>query len=292
MNIKAFIDRLIPDSIALKRKYKNAMGKKLNLKHPKSFNEKIQWLKLFDRKEQYVQLVDKYEVKNIVSKWIGEEYIIPTLGIYNHFCDINFSNLPEKFVLKCTHDSGSVKVCLNKNTTDFSEWEKWFEWHLKTNFSYKFREWVYKDIKPRIIAEEYIDSLDKKGVVDYKFFCFNGTPELLYISIGLDNHTTAKISFYDMQGNEMLFHRSDYNQYNDAVFPNNFSKMKEIAKTIAKKIDNPFVRIDLYSLENKVYFSEITFYPNAGFIPFFPPEWDNTLGDLIKLPCDKIIKTE
>lgn len=263
------------------------MGKKLDINHPKSFNEKIQWLKLYDRNIEYPSYVDKYEAKKVVSSWIGNDYLIPTLGVWEKYEEINFDDLPDSFVLKCTHDSGSVKICKNKEDIDHQEWKKWFESHLSYNFYYRFREWVYKTIKPKIIAEPYMDSLADKGLIDYKFFCFNGSPEFLYISTGLENHSTAKISFYDMQGNEMPFYRSDYNQFHNAVFPDNFSEMKNIAEIIAKNVGSPFVRVDLYSVENKVYFSEITFYPNAGYIPFTPPEYDLLLGEKIILPYEE-----
>lgn len=287
MNYKKQLVKVLPSSYVLKRRYFQRLGKKLNLKHPKTFNEKIQWLKLHDRKKEYPLYVDKYEVKKLISKWFGNKYIIPTIGVWNNYNQIDFDLLPEKFVLKCTHDSGSVKICKNKDLIDHQEWKKWFEEHLAVNWYDYCREWVYKTVKPRIIAEQYMDSLGDNGIIDYKFFCFNGNPELLYISIGLEDHSTAKISFYDMNGNEMPFYRSDYNQFHNAVFPENFSEMKSIAEIIAKNVNSPFVRVDLYSVENKVYFSEITFYPNAGYIPFTPPEYDLILGEKIILPYEE-----
>lgn len=284
---KLILKTITPQSVLLKKKYYQRMGTTLNLKNPKTFNEKIQWLKLHDKNPEYSLYVDKYEAKRIVAKWIGEEYIIPTLGIWDNYKQIDFNKLPEKFVLKCTHDSESVKICKTKTSINHAEWEKWFEDHLTTNFNEYWGEWVYKKVKHRIIAEKYLDSLDDEGVIDYKFFCFGGKPEFLYVSVGLEDHSTAKISFYDMRGNEMPFYRKDFNRFHDVVLPKNFNEMKRIAETIAKKVGNPFVRVDLYSIKNNIYFSEITFYPNAGYIPFEPPEWDLKLGSKISLPCDK-----
>ena len=276
MGVKRIVKKLIPNSILEKRSNK-----------PRTFSQKISWLKQYDRNPVYSQYADKYEAKRIVADWIGKQYIIPTLGIYDNYKQIDFSKLPEQFVLKCTHDSGSVKICKEKNSINHDCWEKWFNDHLKINYFDKWGEWAYKNVKPRIIAEKYMNELDKQELIDYKFFCFNGKPEFIYVSIGLQDHTTAKISFYDMQGNEMPFYRKDYNRYRDVIFPNNFPEMKRIAEIIANNVGSPFVRVDLYSVEDKTYFSEITFYPNGGYIPFEPPKWDKKLGKLISLQSDK-----
>lgn len=416
------------DEQYIRRLYKINMGKELNLDPPVTFNEKIQWLKLHDRKPIYTTMVDKYEAKKYVADIIGEEYIIPTLGVWDHFEDIDFDSLPDQFVLKCTHDSGGLVICRDKSKLDKNAAKKKIEKSLKKNFYYTGREWPYKNVKPRIIAEQYMEDesthdlrdykifafdgvpkalfiaterssteetkfdffdaefkhlpftnghpnadimpakpetfelmkelagklskgfpelrvdfyevngrtyfgeltfshwsgmvpfnpeewdktfgewiklpeefgggyilvsdgfvlwlhqVENKGLVDYKFFCSNGKPTLLYVSRGLENHPTAEISFYNMDGIEMPFHRSDYNPYHHAILPSNFNEMRELAEKLACAVGCPFVRIDLYSINKHIYFSEITFSPCSGMIPFEPMSADVELGAELQLP--------
>ena len=276
------------DEAFLKNEYRAYMKKELNLENPETYNEKLQWLKIHNRKPEYTTMVDKYESKNYVAGILGEEYIIPTLGVWERFEDINFDELPEQFVLKCTHDSGGLAICTDKAKFDKEKARKKIKRSLKRNFYWSGREWPYKNVKPRIIAEKYMeDGKTESGLTDYKFFCFNGETRMLYVSQGLSNHDTAGISFYDMEGKEMPFHRSDYRQISDYKMPDNFDAMKKIADRLAKEINAPFVRVDLYSVGDKIYFSEISFFPNSGFVPFEPEEWDRKLGDWIKLPFEK-----
>lgn len=276
------------DEEFLKKEYKALLNKELDLENPKTYNEKLQWLKLYDRKPIYTTMVDKYEAKKYVADIIGEEYIIQTYGVWDKFEDIDFDALPEQFVLKCTHDSGGLAICKDKATFDKKKACKRIKKSMKRNFFWSGREWPYKNVKPRIIAEKYMEDAEGKGLKDYKFFCFNNEPKLLYISQGLDNHETASISFYDMNGIEMPFHRSDFKPMEpNYEMPNNFSEMSALAKKIAQSVQSSFVRIDLYSVCGEIYFSEITFYPNSGFVPFEPKEWDRKLGDWIKLPFEK-----
>ncbi|MBR6728834.1 MAG: glycosyl transferase [Clostridia bacterium] len=274
------------DERFLKRKYRLVMGKPLNLKNPKTYNEKLQWLKLYDRKPEYTTMVDKYEVKQYVSSLIGEDYIIPTLGVWDKFEEIGFDALPEQFVLKCTHDSGGLAICRDKAKFDIDKAKKKIELCFKRNYFWSNREWPYKNVKPRIIAERYMeDENEAEGLTDYKFFCFNGEPKLLYVSQGLQNHATAAISFYDLEGNEMPFHRSDYKPIAEKmILPERFDEMLSIVRKLAAEVNNPFVRIDLYSICGKIYFSEITFFPCSGMLPFEPEEWDYTFGSWINLP--------
>ncbi len=280
----------IPDEIYIAVLYRLKTGKRLNLNHPKSYNEKMQWLKLHDRKPFYTMLVDKDAVKAYVSTVLGDEYIIPTIGKWDNADDIDFGVLPNQFVLKCNHDSGSVLICRDKRQFDCELARKKIAKSLKHTGYWYGREWPYKDIKPRIIAEKYMEeNSSNMGLTDYKFFCFHGEPKIIYVSVGLENHRTAQISFYDMNGNEMPFHRSDYRQISESlILPSNFSKMVDIARRLSTAIGNPFVRIDLYSICGKIFFSEITFYPCNGMIPFSPPEWDEIIGKWIKLPFENI----
>lgn len=275
-----------PDDRYLKKKFKLYTEYELDLDNPQTFNEKLQWLKLHDRKPIYTTMVDKYESKGFVSSVIGEEHIIPTLGVWESFENINFTKLPNQFVIKCTHDSGGLVICKDKSKLDIECAKNKIEKSLKTNYYWSGREWPYKDVKPRIIAETYMEQEDGSGLIDYKFFCFNGVPKLLYVSRGMDHHPTAQIGFYDMNGKEMPFHRSDYKPYHGATMPHNFDEMKVIAQKLAEKVGCPFVRIDLYSINGKIYFSEITFSPCSGMIPFEPVSADEELGKLIKLPIE------
>ena len=282
--------KFMSDDEYLKRKYRVIMGKELNLDNPQTFNEKLQWLKLYDRKHIYTTMVDKYEAKKYVGDIIGEEYIIPTLGVWNKFDDINFDELPNQFVLKSTHDSGGLIICKDKLKLDKKQARMIINKSLKRKYFYFHREWPYKNVKPRIIAEAFMeqDSNIKlfnlpRGLMDYKFYCFNGIPKFLYISKGLENHKTANMNFLDLEWNKTEFQRNDYKEF--SVLPKKPSKFEDMIK-ISMKLSQgiPFVRIDLYEINFKVYFSEITFSPCAGMTCFTPEKWDYKLGEMIQLP--------
>ncbi len=444
-NSKLGLYNSMPDEEYLKKMYFLSMGKELNLDNPISFNEKIQWLKLHDRNPLYTTMVDKYEVKKYVAEAIGEKYIIPTIGVWDKFDDIDFERLPNQFVLKCTHDSGGLLICRDKKQFDIKAARRKINKCMKMNFYYTSREWPYKDVKPRIIAEQYMEDnstcdlpdykffafdgivkalfvdtdrqnqneetkfdfydlefkhlpftnvhpnasippekqatfdemvklaeiLSKKipqlrvdfyevngrayfgeltfshwsgmvpfdleewdkifggwirlpdpnlggvilykefaclyihsieelkkndeianssekdytpeGLIDYKFFCFNKKPEFVYISKGMENHATAQMSFFDLDMNKMPFGRNDYKPITKVFIPQNFSDMKKVATSLAELIPSPFVRIDLYSINGDIKFSEITFSPCGGFLPFEPEEYDMKLGKLLNL---------
>ena len=279
--IKRRLERFIPDGIYLRWQYKKVTGKKLNLKNPQTFNEKLQWLKLHDRKPEYTMMVDKFAVKEYVADKIGAEYVIPTLGVWNHFDEIDFDALPNQFVLKCTHDSGSVVICRDKAAFNMAEAREKIENGLKHNFYWQFREWPYKNVKPRIIAEKYMEN-NEKELVDYKFYCFNGKPKFLYVSEGLENHTTAKISFLNLDWSFAPYERVDFAPFMVLpIKPNQYENMIKIAKTLSSYI--PFIRVDLYEIDNIVYFSELTFFPCGGFMPFKNSEHDIEVGKMLKL---------
>lgn len=264
------------------------MGRKLDLDNPRTFNEKIQWLKLNDHDDRYSGMIDKAAAKEFAARIIGSEHIIPTLGIYNDVNEVDWNTLPERFVLKCTHDSGSVVVCRDKSAFDWKSVSRQLKRKLKTNYFSRYREWGYKNIEPRLLCEEYMsDSTQSNGLVDYKFFCFNGEPEFLYISQGLEDHSTARISFADMDGNRLPVERSDYKGFEGELpLPLNFEQMKSIADKLAHAVGNRFVRVDLYEIEGQTYFSELTFYPNGGMIPFSSgtdTDWDTDFGTRIEL---------
>lgn len=283
-NIIEKLTHFIPDELYIKIRWYLRMRTRLNLKEPKTFNEKLQWLKLYNHNPLYTKLADKYSVREYVKQTIGEEYLIPLLGVYNSFAQIDFDELPEQFVLKCNHDSGGLVICRDKKALDLDYANKKITKCLRHNFYWHTREWAYKNIEPKIIAEKYMTdgSLSANGktdLKDYKFFCFNGKPRFFYVSVGMENHKTAKISFYDLQGNPMPFKRLDYNSYTDPLdLPSNFKQMCCIAQKLAEGTKTPFVRIDLYSIENRIFFSEFTFYPCSGMMPFEPKEWDGIIG--------------
>lgn len=279
--------KLLPDDMYIKIRYRYRFKKNLNLRKPITFNEKLQWLKLYDRKQEYTNMVDKYSVKEYISKKIGAEYVIPTLGIWDNFDSIDFNKLPNQFVLKCTHDSGGLVICKSKDKFDVDSARNKINSSLKRNYFYDGREWPYKNVKPRIIAEKYMGTDEQQELIDYKFFCFNGKPEFLYVSEGLSNHKTARMSFVDMEYNKVLFYRKDYRPFeNLPKKPEGFEKMKELAEQLSVNI--PFVRVDFYEIDKKIYFGEITFFPCSGYIPFEPEEWDKKLGDMLELPKEKI----
>lgn len=269
---------LLPDAWYLKIRYKKLFQHPLNLRNPQRFTEKMQWLKLYDRNPLYHKLVDKYDVKPIIERIIGEEYIIKTLGVWDRYEDIDFDKLPNQFVLKCTHDSASIVICRDKSTFDPSKYaRKYNEVFLKTDY-YHFRnkQWAYKGLKPRIIAEEYIEDDTYDSLSDYKLYCFNGVAKGVYVTI--NRFTKLSVSMYDMDWNLMPFEHIHPNRGEKVAKPKHLDLMKELAEKIARYIDNPFVRVDFYETNGKVYFGEITFYPEGGMCYFKPEEWDYTMG--------------
>lgn len=272
----------LSDEKYLKYRYKIQMKKELNLDNPKTFNEKIQWLKLNDRNPKYTNMVDKYEVKEYISKTIGSKYIIPTIGIYENFNEIDFESLPNKFVMKCTHDSGSVCICKDKTKINIEEYRKKIESSLKINYYYPGREWPYKNVKPRIIIEKYLDDLTDKQINDYKFMCFGGKVECSFVCTERDDKDKGlAVTFFDKNWNKLPFERHYRSSEKNLKKPKNYDKMIDLAEKLSYNI--PFVRVDFYEVNDKIYFGELTFYPGSGFEEFKPDEWDYKLGNLIDL---------
>lgn len=281
----------IPDDIYLKIRYRLVMKRPLRLDNPQTFNEKINWLKLYNRQPLYTSLVDKSTVKDYVKRLIGDEYIIPTLGIWDRFDDINFSELPNQFVLKSTNGGGGtgVIVCKDKSLLDISDAKKKLEKSMNTNFKIG-REWVYTGVKPRIIAEQLISNSDGSELVDYKIFCFNGEPKLLFLAS--DRYTkgeSLKFDWYDIDLNHLPFKSKGYETTNKKfpTFPE-FNQMKDVARQLSQGI--PFVRVDLYLVDHKIYFGELTFFHDGGFVPLEPEVWEYKLGAMIELPKKYIEK--
>lgn len=274
--------RFVPDDKYLKRKYWYKMHRELHLEEPVSFSEKLQWLKLYDRKPIYTTMVDKYAAKQYVSDCLGEQHIIPTLGVWDSFDEIDFDTLPDRFVLKCTHDSGGLVIVKDKSKIDRESARKKIESSLKRNYFWQGREWPYKDVKPRILAEAFMENKNGEPLRDYKFYCFNGEPGFLYISEGLENHATASISFVNLDWTFAPYERSDYKPFQTLPpKPERFADMLRIAKTLSKGTD--FLRVDLYQINGEIYFSELTFSPCGGMMPFREEKHDFEIGKMLKL---------
>lgn len=268
------------DKSFLKLTYKEKMKQQLNIENPQTFNEKLQWLKLYDRKDIYTDIVDKCKVKGYVAEIIGEEYIIPTLGVYNNFNEIDFDKLPNQFVIKCTHDSGGLIIVKDKSKLDIKQTRKKINKCLKRNFYYYGREWPYKNVKPRIIVEKILNLNEgKKELVDYKFWCFNGKPKLCLICT--DRQINLKETFYDMDWNLLNLKRPNHDIDETIEKPINFELMKELSQKLSKDIS--FVRVDFYEVNGRVYFGELTFYPASGFNRFEPEKWDYILGNMLDI---------
>lgn len=272
----------VNDKVFIKIMWKCFFDYPLNIQDPKTFNEKLQWLKLYNRDEKLTDLVDKYKVKEIVGNIIGDEYIVPNIQVCNEFSEINFDKLPNQFVIKCNHDSGGLYICRDKKKFDKEKARKIINKSLKRNFYNYSREWQYKNVSKKIIVEKYLEDKKNKELNNYKFFCFHGSPKYLSISAGLENHSTATVDFFDMNFEPAPFGRIDYKRFSvKPKKPEKLDEMIKIAKELSK--DFVFVRVDLYEVNNKIYFGELTFTPCAGFIKFDPSEWDLKLGSMIDL---------
>lgn len=285
MNLKKVlvyrVCRYIPDKLWIQIKFLCRMGKFPNLRNPETFNEKIQWLKLHNRKPEFATMVDKYEVKKIIAERMGEEYLIPTLGVWEHFEDIDFEKLPEQFVLKCTHDSGGLVICKDKSKLDIKRAEEKIKRCLKSNYYWHGREWPYKSVKPRIIAEQYM--VDESGVElkDYKIFNFNGEPKLIQVDFNRFVKHTKNI--YDTEWNYMdvaINYPTDSNV--SIKKPECLEEMLNMARELSKGL--PFLRTDFYVINGKIYFGELTFSPGSGFMKVTPESFDLEMGSWIPVP--------
>lgn len=277
------------DEKYLRKVFPLHMGYELNLDNPQTFNEKLQWLKLYNRDPEYVKMVDKIEAKKYVSSIIGEKYVVPTYAIYNDVNEIDFNALPNQFVLKTTHAGGSVGVviCHDKANFDKKAALKNLSIAMKRNHSNLGREWVYSKIKPRIIAEQLLEVKPNRtgDLADYKFFCFDGEVKALFV--GSERQTgNVKFDFFDSDFNHLDFIQGHPQLERRIPKPARFEQMKEIAEKLSKGL--PHARIDLYDTGQKIYFGEITFFHFSGFTPFVPKEWDYTFGSWITLPTKRI----
>lgn len=281
LRLLRYLAPFLGDETYVKLYYLFHMLKPLDLERPQTYNEKLQWLKLHDKRPEYTQMVDKIAVKEYVANIIGNEYIIPTIAIYNKPEDIDFDQLPNQFVLKVTHDSGGIFVCKNKQTINKKEVIKKMKWGIKRTFYKLNREYPYKDVPRRIIAEQYMEDESGYELKDYKIFCFDGKPKLLFVATDRQIHKT-KFDFFDLDWNHLPFTNGHPNNPKPILKPKNFEKMLEIAAKLSKGI--PHVRVDLYNIDGKIYFGEMTFFHWSGIVPFVPEEWDYKIGDMLHLP--------
>lgn len=276
------LGKYVTDNLYIRCLFREQLGYWPNLNNPKSFNEKLQWLKLYDRKPIYTTMVDKYAVKKYVADRIGEEYIIPTLGVWDKFDDIDFDVLPDQFVLKCTHDSGGLVICKDKSKLDIDQARKKIEKSISNDYYLQGREWPYKNVKRRIIAEAYMEDSQVNELRDYKFFCFGGQAKCF--KIDYDRAIEHHANYFDNNG-ELLY-------VGESICPPLFDRRLEKSKNIntmqmlAERLSSgmPFLRADFYDVNGNVYFGELTFFPASGFGKFDPEDFDLELGKWLALP--------
>lgn len=272
-----------PDKWYLEKKYKAMTGEKLNFENPKRFNEKMQWLKLYDRRPEYVAMVDKHIVKKYVADIIGEEHIVPTLGVWDRPDDIDFESLPNQFALKCNHNSGlGMYICRDKTSMDIEVVKRNLQNGIAEDYYNKTREWPYKDVPRKIIAEKYLT--DESGeLTDYKVHCFNGVPKYILVCKDRFKESGLTEDFFTPEWEHMDVKRPKNGLSKEPIpRPKELDEILEYARKLSKDI--PFVRVDFYIINGKVYFSELTFFPASGFVKYEPDKWDYIFGEWIELP--------
>lgn len=280
---KLRIGQSLSDEKYLRLIYWIKFGKKLNLEHPTTFNEKLQWLKLHDHNPMYPRMVDKITAKDYVASIIGDEYIISTLKVYGSVEDIKLDELPNQFVLKTNHSGGNsgVVVCREKSAFDLDAVKRKLKISLESDMFSHSREWPYTQIKPQVFAEKYMSEGNQEGLNDYKFFCFNGEVKALFV--GTERNTgDVKFDFFDADFNHLDLVQTHPMSGHDIEKPLNFELMKQLAAKLSKGF--PHVRVDLYNVQGKIFFGELTFYHHGGFYPFHPEKWDRVFGDWLQLP--------
>lgn len=274
---------ILPDKLYLSILYRTKFGKKLDWANSKTFNEKLQWLKLYDRKLEYIIYCDKYKVRDYIAKTIGEKYLIPLLGVWDNPDKIDLDKLPNQFVLKCNHDSGNVCICKDKTTFDFKSAKAKLKRSLDKDYYIEGREWPYKNVPRKIIAEKYmVDESEELSLRDYKFMCFDGKVKCSFVCSDRNTNEGLHVTFFDLNWNVLPFERHYPARKEGLPKPKCYDEMVILAEKLSKGI--PFVRVDFYEINGKVYFGELTFYPGSGFEEFTPQSADEWLGSLIKLP--------
>ncbi len=294
MNIKNSIKQIIPETLynkymlckyennihknystiekEINERYKNTFGRDINWENPKTYNEKLNIMKIYGATELKAKLTDKFLVRDWIKEKIGEEYLIPLIGVYDTFNDIDFEKLPERFVMKCNHDSGSVVICNNKNELNLKKLRKKYAYYLKRNFAGLSYEMHYKDIKPKIIIEKYMGD----DIRDYKFLCFDGNA--YYCRVDFDRFGNHTRNIYDLDWKLQDFNKGNYKNYEKEIMPpKHFEEMKNLVSKLCQGFDQ--VRVDLYEVDDRVYFGEMTFTNGEGFEIFVPDEYDYKIGE-------------
>lgn len=283
----AHLGYLLPDKLYIILKWKICMGNRLDLDNPLSFNEKLQWLKLYDHNPRYTELVDKFAVKKVVATQIGCSHIIPTLYVWDDPRSIEWDILPNQFVLKCTHDSGGLVICKDKASLDIKKAIRTLSKSYSYNFYKAGREWPYKNVSKKIIAEPYMVDHELNELRDYKFFCFNGS--VRFFKVDFNRFVDHQANYYDREGNYLDFGELNFKRdpQKSIQIPSALSEMILYAEILSKNI--PFVRVDFYVVDGVVYFGEMTFYPASGMGKIDPEEWDYKIGEWIDL---KLVKSK
>ena len=272
----------LSDEEFLKKVFPKYMGYPLDLENPKTFSEKLQWLKVNYREPIQIVMVDKHEAKDFIAQRVGDQYIIPTLAIWDSVEDIDFDALPNQFVLKCTHDSGGIVICKDKSSLDREAAKAKLSASLQRDYSRISREWPYKDVPRRIIAEEYLSELGSNEILDYKMYCFHGKPKSTVVCSNRFSKTGTRMNFYDIDWNPMGIHFGHYPPVStEFTRPETYEEMLRLATELSK--DCPFLRVDFYEIKGRLYIGELTFFPGAGFEKFRPMTKDYELGEWLHL---------
>lgn len=280
------------DKEFLRKAFRINLNKELNLDNPQSFNEKLQWLKLYDRKPQYTVMVDKLKVRDYIAERIGEQYLIPLLGVWDDPDEIDFDSLPNQFVLKCNHNSGlGMCICKDKTQLDIKKVKKDLKKGLEQNYYLTSREWPYKNVPRKIICEKYMVDGDKVDLEDYKVHNFNGKPKMILVCSNRFTESGLHEDFYDTNWKRMNLKRPEHPCTREGIKPPvNLNEMLALAETLSSQI--PFLRTDFYEINGKLFFGELTFYPGSGLSKYSPEEWDNKIGRWLQLPDSKFFRDE
>ena len=272
-----------PDKAFQKWDYKMHTGRRLNLRHPVTFQDKLQWLKLYNRRPEYTQMVDKYGARSFVAERIGEEYLVPLYGVFDAWDEIDFSALPDQFVIKCTHDSGSYVICTDKSELDLEAARTKIETGLARKQFYLSREWPYKNVKPRISIEKYLEDQQTHDLTDYKFFCFDGKVRILESNSERRSETGTKTDFYSPEFQYIQMREAGYpNSNHIQTKPERYEEMLHLAEQLSAGV--PFLRVDFNYANGQIYFGELTFFHCGGRMLLEPDEYNYVLGDWITLP--------
>ena len=283
MSLKKFFKsftRILPDKAYVWLDFIRNLHRIPDLRNPSTFNEKLQWLKLYNHDPSYPKMADKLAMRGFVEKKAGAGHSVPVLGVWDCFDEIDFSSLPDTFVLKCNNDSGHYVICRDKRTMDMKAARKTITEGLKTNYYYQNREWVYKDIVPKVFAEQYLQQDSDDCLWDYKFFCFNGEPKIMYMEKEASESKTE--AFFDMEQNYLDLEMDDPRPDVPPQLPECFDLMRSLAEKLSEGI--PFLRVDFFFINGQIYVGELTFYHQSGLTKMKPEIWDLKLGQWIRLP--------